>query len=59
MSKLIGESIRQQQSLSLLHHSYSSTRSILNGIHGIYIYVVDENRNILYYNDNAARAILT
>lgn len=54
MSKLIGESIRQQQSLSLLHHSYSSTRSILNGIHGIYIYVVDENRNILYYNDNAA-----
>ncbi|WP_332880439.1 diguanylate cyclase domain-containing protein [Oxalobacter formigenes] len=56
MSKLIGESIRQQQSLSLLHHSYSSTRSILNGIHGIYIYVVDENRNILYYNDNAARS---
>lgn len=56
MSKLIGESIRQQQSLNLLHHSYSSTRSILNGIHGIYIYVVDENRNILYYNDNAAKS---
>ena len=56
MSKLIGESIRQQQSVSLLHHSYSSTRSILNGIHGIYIYVVDENRNILYYNDNAAQS---
>lgn len=56
MSKLIGESIRQQQSLNLLHHSYSSTRSILNGIHGIYIYVIDENRNILYYNDNAAKS---
>lgn len=56
MSKLIGESIRQQQSLNLLHHSYSSTRNILNGIHGIYIYVIDENRNILYYNDNAAKS---
>lgn len=55
MSKLIGESIRQQQSLNLLHHSYSSTRNILNGIQGIYIYVVDENRNILYHNDNAAK----
>ena len=55
MSKLISEIIRQQQSLSLLHHSYTSTRSILNSIQGVYIYVVDENGNILYYNDSASK----
>ncbi len=55
MSKLISEIIRQQQSLTLLHHSYTSTRSILNGIQGVFIYVVDETGNILYYNDSASK----
>ena len=53
MAKMIGERIRQQHSVQLLSHSYHTMRAILNGLSGVYIYVIDENKNILYFNDNA------
>ena len=56
MSKLIGESIRQRLSSSLLRRSSEDICNILNSLTSTAVYVIDSDYRIVYGNDTVTRA---
>ncbi len=55
MSKILGEYIRQRHAAKLLRENSENTRSLLNALSSVAVYVVDSGCRLLYFNDTVRR----